>query len=88
MAEYVAQTFTGQRVYTDGNTYVDCDMRGCALVYGGGEPPKLTGCNLQDVHLEFDGAALRTVSFMGAILAPVSPLKGLLAYLPAHIRGG
>ncbi len=88
MTVHVAQTFTGQRVYTDGQTFIDCDLRNCVLVYGGGEPPKIQGCSLGGVIMEFEGAALRTVSFMGAILAPVSPLKGLLAYLPAHMRGG
>jgi hypothetical protein len=61
------ETFRDLRVALDGNEYRGCKFIKCVLVYSGGTPPVLVDNLMTHCRWEFEGAAIRTVSFMAAI---------------------
>lgn len=62
------ETFEGERISLDGESFVDCTFRDCTLVYEGGEiPPAIHDNRFRGCRWQFEGAAGRTVSFMAAM---------------------
>ena len=66
MATYIGQTFSGQDVTLDGNTFERCSFSQCRLVYNGGPGlPVLRNCLMSpDCRWHFDEAAGRTLVFL------------------------
>jgi len=78
MAVFTGETFRGERIILDGNSYQDCVLVDCEIVYLGGE-----------VHLNFttqgtsrwifEGCALNTVKLLQALsLLPEDPTQLLV----------
>ena len=59
-----ATIFNHETVVLDGESFADCEFRGCRLVYSGGEPPVFDHCRFDDCEWKFDGAAARTLAHM------------------------
>jgi hypothetical protein len=65
MEEVRGRTFTGgEKVETDGRSFVDCNFESASLCYSGGAHPTLEGCSFGQVGWYFEGEALRTVQFL------------------------
>jgi hypothetical protein len=60
-------SYTNTTEHLDGNEYLDCNFNNVLLVYSGGEPPKLVGCSFDGCNWKFEGAAERTLYFMGGL---------------------
>jgi hypothetical protein len=67
MATLDRRVFEGQTVVLDGQVFKACDFRNCRLVYKGGETVEMDLCNISDCRFDFEGDALRTVTFMQAM---------------------
>ncbi len=84
---YQNETFTGE-VDLDRNDFDTCTFSEALLIYSGGTPPSLNGCNFTNVKFEFRGAASNTVAFLQAMASPNSGLQGIVrdtfAGLMAH----
>ena len=61
MADFKDQNFEDQTISLDGNTYLRCNFTRCAIVYSGGEIPKLAHCDFHNETWHFKGAAERTL---------------------------
>lgn len=57
----------GKRIDLDYNTLKDTIYLRCLLVYEGGRPPKMVGCDFRECEFAFEGKALNTQLFMGAM---------------------
>jgi hypothetical protein len=73
--------FRNTRVPLDGQEFVDCTFHDCTLIYSGGIPPSLKGCDLGNSKLEFADAAKRTVEFLRAMASPTSGLQTVIRQL-------
>ncbi|MBD0321419.1 MAG: hypothetical protein ICV87_13855 [Gemmatimonadetes bacterium] len=60
------QSFTGERISLDNNSYTGCTFRQCVLVYSGVSEMTLTSCRFDEVEWEFTGPAARVLSFLHA----------------------
>lgn len=56
--------YADQIVALDGKVFDGCDFQRCRMVYKGGQPPKIVGCNFSDCLWEFEGAAAQTLTFL------------------------
>ncbi len=65
MVNYSNNTFIGQKIKLDGDTYTGNTFRHCLLVYGGG-PVKMVGNSLTGVRWEFVDAAARTIGLISS----------------------
>ncbi len=65
--KYVQRTFENSDVEMDGHEYFDCTFHNCKLIYRGGTPPSMAGCNVHDSRFDFKGAAAATIVFMNAM---------------------
>lgn len=65
MATYNRNTFIGQRLQLDGNTFSGNTFQNCVLVYGGG-PLNFSDNNLHGVQWEFVDAAARAVALLSS----------------------
>ena len=71
------ETFTGE-VELDDNEFENCTFSGASLIYRGGAPPSLNGCNFTNVRFNFQGSAANTVAFLKAMSAPNSGLQSVI----------
>ena len=67
MALFKDRNFENEVVNFDDNTYENCKLTKCQIVYSGGPLPKLINCNLEYSDFVFAGAAQRTLEFMHMI---------------------
>jgi hypothetical protein len=68
MEEVRGRTFTGgEKVATDGSSFVDCRFESASLVYAGGAHPGFEGCSFGEVGWRFEDAALRTIQLLQMI---------------------
>jgi hypothetical protein len=82
MTRYVAKPFSGE-VELDGHEFIDCDFRGATLVFSGGKPPTISGCELAGSKFEFRGAAANTLSVLQGMSQRDSGLQAVVrASLP------
>lgn len=79
MSRYINTTFSSSRVVLDGNEFVGCIFDKAELVYSGGKPPRISGCQFNEFKMAFDGPAANTVQFMKAMGAPVSGMRKVVA---------
>ena len=67
MADVRGRTFTGgERVQTDGTSFIDCAFESASLRYGGGALPSFEGCSFGETGWYFEDAALRTIQLLQA----------------------
>jgi hypothetical protein len=52
--EFANQTFGGEEVVLDGNSFRNCTFRGATLVFGGG-PLLMSECAIESVSFRFTG---------------------------------
>jgi hypothetical protein len=71
----------------DGGSFERCTFQRAILVYGGGIPPRLSGCSFIETTFEFQGAAGRTLAFLQAMAAPSSGLSKVFKASFARIFG-
>lgn len=67
MAHIEDKTFRNEVLTVDGTQYTRCVFQGATLVYAGGDLPTFVDCRFDNVALQFDGAAARTVSFLAGL---------------------
>lgn len=67
MTSYTGQTFNGQRIVADNNTYESCIFKNCVIVHQGGKPPSLSNCQFDGSAFSFDGPAANTLIFFRAL---------------------
>jgi hypothetical protein len=68
MEEVRGGTFTGgEKVPTDGRSFIDCKFESASLVYAGGAHPTFEGCGFGGVGWRFEDSALRTIQFLQMI---------------------
>ena len=78
MAVFNKETFRSERIILDDNSYHDCILIDCEIVYRGGDV-HLNFTTQGTSHWTFEGPALSTVKFLQAIgLLPDSPTKMLV----------
>jgi len=65
MAIYNSNSFTGQRIKLDGNTFEGNKFTNCVLVYGGG-PLTFSNNSLNGVQWEFVDDAARTLGLLSS----------------------
>jgi len=62
------RTFSGgERVQTDGKSFIGCTFEKATLAYGGGLHPTFEECSFGEVGWLFTDAGLRTVQFLQMI---------------------
>lgn len=66
--KFTGQVFQGGEVTLDYNEFVDCEMRGCVLLYHGGDF-SLTRTQLLNVQFALAGSANNTLSFLRLVRA-------------------
>lgn len=64
MTLFKDKDFENTVVNLDDNTFKNCKIKNCQIVYGGGPLPSLIDCSFIDSTFMFDGAASRTLAFM------------------------
>jgi hypothetical protein len=79
--------FRNSNVSLDGQMFKDCTFEGCTLVYSGGPPPSLSGCNLGDSKIKFTDAAERTLAFLKEMARPGSGLQKIIFDTFPFLRG-
>jgi len=68
MEEVRGRTFTGgEKVPTDGKSFIDCTFESASFRYSGGAHPTFERCSFGRVGWYFEDAALRTVQFLQMI---------------------
>ncbi|WP_293906398.1 hypothetical protein [Phenylobacterium sp.] len=75
-ANHIGQTLSGI-VLLDGGSFVRCRFRKAVLIYAGGEPPRMEGCEFDGAQFQFDGAAARTLALLKAMAGAGSGLRPL-----------
>ncbi|THD77657.1 MAG: hypothetical protein E7812_12920 [Phenylobacterium sp.] len=77
-----------ETIQLDGETFVDCEFRGCRLVYAGGEPPHFTDCRFEDCEWKFDAAAARTLAHLKLVwsLGGKATVQGLIKEITGASR--
>lgn len=65
------------RIQLDDRTFEGCRFEHAVLVYSGGRPPHIQGCEFRDVTFEFQGAAARSLAFLQAMSTPASGLRSI-----------
>ncbi|MCB4858170.1 hypothetical protein K7W03_01035 [Sphingobium sp. PNB] len=71
---YEGQHLSGS-IELDGNSFIRCSFVHAALIYRGGEPPRLVDCSFDPACIEFQGAAANTMRLLGAMSQPGSGLR-------------
>ena len=59
-----ATIFNHETLRLDGETFADCEFRGCRMVYTGGEPPEFSGCRFDGCEWKFEDSASNSLAFM------------------------
>jgi hypothetical protein len=62
--EFIDQTFDGQRIVLDFNSFENCTFRGCSIVFMGYGPVGLTGCTFEGCAFPVDGPPARYMLFL------------------------
>ncbi len=62
--EFQDQTFTGQTIQLDFNSFERCTFENCVLVYAGVATVSLRYCIFRDCQWVFNGPAARTFDFV------------------------
>ncbi|MDB5460652.1 MAG: hypothetical protein JWO72_2393 [Caulobacteraceae bacterium] len=72
--------YNHETVSLDGETFEDCEFRSCRLVYGGGEPPSLSGCRFDACEWKFEDAAARTLAHLKLVwsVGGKAPVQALI----------
>jgi hypothetical protein len=84
MAVFDGETFRNERIVLDDNSYKDCILVDCEIVYGGGEV-HLNFTTQGTSRWTFEGCALNTIRLLQALtLLPQDPTQ-LLALPNAGI---
>jgi len=66
--EYEGETFEGKTLVLDGNTFQNCVLQECQLIYRGGTPPMLHANTINNCTWTFEEAAGNTLQFMRALV--------------------
>jgi len=67
MPDVRGRIFTGgEKVQTDGTSFIDCTFESASLRYGGGALPTFEGCSFGETGWYFEDAALRTIQLLQA----------------------
>ncbi len=65
--KYEKKHFVNSNVVLDGSEFIDCTFNKVSLIYRGGEPPTITGCEFAETQFIFEGCASKTIAFMTAL---------------------
>lgn len=61
------QTIVDSVVHLDYADFSNTFFKNCKLIYGGGRPPSFVHCTFDGCEFIFEGKALNTMRFIGAI---------------------
>ena len=64
---FVKIPFSNQKVHLDGSIFNECKFKNCELIYSGGIPPSMVGCEVENSRFGFEGAASNTLAFLHAM---------------------
>ena len=82
------QTFNGQQVEIDGESFEDCQFQSCTLTYSGG-PIRGRSCMFNDCKWRFVGAANATTVFLREMYAAGDlPVRDAIESLMTFVLGG
>jgi len=62
--QFEDKSFRQGEIALDGSSFVRCRFEGCQMVYAGGAPPMLSGCQFDDCSWNFAGEAANTIAFL------------------------
>lgn len=62
-------TFQGEAIMVDGKQFKSCLFEECTLVFAGGELPEFQNCQFENISMQFDGAAAKTLKFLSGLSA-------------------
>lgn len=65
--ELNGEKISNKQVTLDGNSFIDCEISSCVLVYKGGTLPVLRDCQINDCQWNFSDQAANTLQFMSAM---------------------
>ena len=75
---FEGMAFANTSVQLDDCAFKNCTFHDCRMVYSGGRPPTLDGCQFHNSEFEFKGPAANTVAFMQAMTDPHSGLQAVI----------
>ncbi|CAN5261826.1 hypothetical protein BH10PSE7_BH10PSE7_37880 [soil metagenome] len=75
MTVFKKKIFGKENVVLDENEFDECKFDGTKLIYRGGTPPNLKGCDFANSIFFFDGPASNTVAFLKGMSGPRSGLQ-------------
>jgi hypothetical protein len=72
--------YNHETVALDGESFADCEFRGCRMVYKGGELPHFSDCRFDDCDWKFEDAAARTLAYMKVVwgVGGKAPIQNLI----------
>jgi len=74
MDQVIEKTFSGGNENLDGKNYQRCTFTNCTLIYAGGQLPVMETCRFDGCRWQFDGAANRTLEFLGGLCRMGEPV--------------
>jgi hypothetical protein len=83
-----ATIYNHETVALDGESYEDCDFRGCRLVYRGGALPHFSSCRFDDCDWKFEAAAADTLGFLKLMwgVGAKAPVQNLIKTVTGAVR--
>lgn len=64
MADHQNKYFTNETIVLDGDSFQNCTIENCELVYRGGDAPSVVNCTIGNSKWLLGGAAANTIQFM------------------------
>jgi hypothetical protein len=61
------QSFGNEVVSVDGKQFVACTFNNSTLLYAGGELPSFGACQFNEVALQFEDSAVKTIKFLSGL---------------------
>lgn len=61
------QVVTNEIIKLDYGTFENMAFRSCKLIFEGGRPPSIVGCEFDRCEFIFEGPALNTLSFLAGV---------------------
>lgn len=65
--ELNGEKINSKKITLDGNSFIDCEISNCVLIYKGGVLPVLRDCKINDCQWNFTDQAANTLQFMAAM---------------------
>lgn len=83
MGTHTQDHFHNRKIILDGNEYDGCHFDSCELIYEGGVVPIIKRCTIVNCKFVFNGAADRTLDFMGMLweMGGYSVVDGIVDYI-------